>query len=101
MLKTYNDKFNTVFFSYNEIPKEEPHYAYIAAMCIDSVLKLNQENYPQVYLEQCKYKQKKKKLIDFIDAKLENSSDDDNDDDDDNSTKTQALFFFSTHLNNN
>ena len=98
MLKTYNDKFNTVFFSYNEIPKEEPHYAYIAAMCIDSVLKLNQENYPQVYLEQCKYKQKKKKLIDFIDAELQNSSDNDDDDD---STKAQALCFFSTHLNNN
>ena len=29
-----------------------------------------------MYLKQCKYKQKKKKLIDFIDAKLENSSDD-------------------------
>ena len=69
-------------------------------MCIDSVLKLNQENFPQVYLEQCKYKQKKKKLIDFIDAELQNSSDDDDDDDDDN-TKAQALCFFSTQLNNN
>ena len=71
-------------------------------MCIDSVLrklsKKNQENYPQVYLEQCKYKQKKKKLIDFIDAELQNSSDNDDDDD---STKAQALCFFSTHLNNN
>ena len=46
-----------------------------------------------MYLEQRKYKQKKKKLIDFIGAELENSSDDDNDDDD-NSTKAQALFFF-------
>ena len=84
------------FFSYNEISKEELHYSYIAAICIDSVLKLIQENYPQVYLEQRKYKQKKKKLIDFIGAELENSSDDDNDDDDDddNSTKAQALFFF-------
>ena len=68
-------------------------------MCIDSVLKLNQENFPQVYLEQCKYKQKKKKLIDFIDAELQNSSDDDDDDDD--NTKAQALCFFSTQLNNN
>ena len=60
------------FFSYNEIPKEQPHNSYIAAICNDSVLKLDQENYPQVYLEQCKQKQKKKKLIDFIDAELEN-----------------------------
>ena len=51
---------------------------------MDSVLKSNEENYPQAYLEQCKYSQKQKKLIDFIDAKLEDSSDDiDNDDDDD------------------
>ena len=30
-----------------------------------------------MYLEQCKYRQKKKKLIDFVDAELEDSSDDD------------------------
>ena len=30
-----------------------------------------------MYLEQCKNKQKKKKLTDFIDAELQNSKDDD------------------------
>ena len=75
-LKTYS-KVNTVFFSDNRIPKEKTHYSFIAAICIDFVLKLNEENYCQVYLEQCKYRQKKKKLIDFVDAELEDSSDDD------------------------
>ena len=37
-LKTYDDKVNTVF-SDNAIPKEKNHYSYIAAICIDFVLK--------------------------------------------------------------
>ena len=49
-LKTYDDKVNTVF-SGNAIPKEKNHYSCIAAICIDFVLKWNEENYPQVYLE--------------------------------------------------
>ena len=34
-------------------------------------MKIDKKNYPQVYLEQCKYKGKKKKLVDFIDAELD------------------------------
>ena len=34
------------------------------------------ENYPQIYLEQCKYKIKKRKMVDFIDAELDLISDD-------------------------
>ena len=80
-LKTYHDKVNTVF-SDIKIPNEKTHYSCIAAICINYALKLNKENYPQVYLEQCKYRQKKKELIQFINAELEDSSDDDDDDDD-------------------
>ena len=36
----------------NEIPKENTHYSCTAAICIDSVIKLEGENYPQVNLEQ-------------------------------------------------
>ena len=32
------------------------------------------KNYPQVYLEECKYKIKKIKMPEFIDAKLESNS---------------------------
>ena len=46
---------NTLF-SGNEIPKERNHYICIATICIDSVLRVDKENYPQIYLEQCKYK---------------------------------------------
>ena len=50
--KTHDDKVN-ILFSNTEIPKEKTHYSFIVPICIDSVLKLSEENYPQVYLEQC------------------------------------------------
>ena len=40
------------------------------------VLKVDKKDYPQVYLEQCKYKIKRKKPIDFINAQVDLSSDD-------------------------
>ena len=69
---------NTLF-SGNKIPKERNHYICIAPICIDSVLKIEKKNYPQVYLEQCKYKIKIRKSVDFIDAEVDLSSDDLND----------------------
>ena len=61
---TFNDDNNK-----NNIPTERSHYICIPAIDIDSVLKTeNKRAYPQVYLEQCKYKLKKRK-IDFIDSK--------------------------------
>ena len=67
-IKTFNSMINTLFLG-DEIPKETTHYACIAAISIDSVLRVDKKNYPQVYLEQCKYKLKKRKLVDFIDDK--------------------------------
>ena len=69
---------NTLF-SGNEIPKERNHYICIAAICIDFVLRVDKKNYPQVYLEQCKYKIKRRKSVDFIDAEVAHSSDDSDD----------------------
>ena len=42
----------------NNVPKQNTYYTCIACMTIDSVLKMNKKNYPQVYLEECKYKVK-------------------------------------------
>ena len=38
-------RINSIPFSNNEISKEKTHYSCIAAICIDSVLKFNEENY--------------------------------------------------------
>ena len=55
---------------------EKIHYVCIAAICIDSVVRVDNKNYPQVHLEHCKYKMRKRKLLDFIDDELDLSSDD-------------------------
>ena len=57
-VKTFNNILNTLV-SGDEIPKEIIHYVCISAISIDSVLKADKKNYPQVYLEQCKYKIKR------------------------------------------
>ena len=73
-VKTFNNSINTLF-SGDEIPKERIHYVCISAICIDSVLKRDKKNYPQVYLEQCKYRIKKRELVSFIDDEVDLSSD--------------------------
>ena len=39
--------------------------------CFDSALKMSKKNYPQVYLEECKYKVKKIHTPRFINIELE------------------------------
>ena len=63
---------------------EKNHYICIPAIDIDSVLKIDKKAYPQAYLEECKYKLKKRKPVSFIDFEImddDNSDDDDSDDD--------------------
>ena len=77
-VKTFNSMINTMFSGY-EIPKEKIHYVCIPAICIDSILRVDKKNFPQVYLEQCKYKKKKRELVSLIDDELDlslNNSDD-------------------------
>ena len=64
-------KINRTTFTDNVILIEKNHYTCIAAIDIDSVLKIdNKKAYPQAYLEQCKYKLKKIKPVNFIDYEI-------------------------------
>ena len=74
-VKAFSGVINKLFTD-NKFPKEENYYICIAAISIDSVLKVDKKSYPQVYLEQCKYKIKKRKMVDFINAEKIFSSDD-------------------------
>ena len=68
-VKTKVKEFNGVTkrnFLSNEIPKENVHYAYIGYITIDSVMKMEKNKCPQVYLEECKYKIRKTKMSKFI-----------------------------------
>ena len=55
------------------------YYTCIACITINSVMKMNKKNYPQVYLEEYKYKIKKTQMPRFINVKLESDSDLDSD----------------------
>ena len=61
-------------FLIDKVPKENKHYACIACITIDSVMRMGKKNYLQVYLEECKYRTKKTKMIKFIEAELESES---------------------------
>ena len=55
----------------NNIPIERNHYICTPAIDIDLVLKIdNKRAYPQAYLEQCKYKLKKRKIVNYIDDEI-------------------------------
>ena len=64
-------------FTNNVIPEGNTHYTCISATDIDSVLKIEKRAYPQAYLEQSKYKLKKRKRSRYIDHLGENDSDSD------------------------
>ena len=61
---------NRTTFINNSIPIEKNHYICIPAIDIDSVLKIDKRAYPQAYLEQCKYKLKKRKIVNYIDNEI-------------------------------
>ena len=69
-LKIFN-KINRTTFTDNIIAYEKNHYTCIPAIDIDSVLKIdNKRAYPQAYFEQCKYKLKKRRVVNFIDDEI-------------------------------
>ena len=49
-------------------------YTSIACRTIDSFMRMEKKGYPQVYLEECKYKSKKIKMTKFINTELESDS---------------------------
>ena len=59
----------------DEIPKESLHYTCIACITIDSVMEMEEKNYPQVYLEECKYNIKKTKMTKSINTELKSDLD--------------------------
>ena len=69
-VKESNGVVNTNFCG-NKVPKEGADYTCIS---IDTVMKMKIENYSSAYLEECKYRGKKKKMPEFIDVKLESDS---------------------------
>ena len=73
----------------NGLPKENMYYTCIACITIDSVLRMNKKNYPQVYLEECKYKIKKIHTPRFINIELESDTESDSETDSGSNTTAE------------
>ena len=73
----------------NGLPKENAYYTCIACITLDSLLKMNKKNYPQVYLEECKYRVKKIITRRFINVELDSDLESDVQADLDSNTTTE------------
>ena len=69
-VREFSGVIKTNFLS-DEVSKENEHYTCIACITIDSVMRMEKKNYPQVYLEELNYRMKKTKITKFIEAELE------------------------------
>ena len=98
-VKEYDGAIKTHFLG-NDVPNENMHYTCIACITIDSVMNMDKKNYPQVYLEECKYRIKKIQMSRFINVELDldsdnelkydNDSDSDSDSDNDNDSDSDS-----------
>ena len=59
------------------MPKENMHYTCIACLIIDSIMRNDKKNHPQVYSEECKYRAKKIQMPRCINTELNSDSDSD------------------------
>ena len=73
-VREFDGVIKTNFLS-NDMPKENMHYTCIACITIDSVMRIDKKNHPQVYLEECKYRVKKIQMSRFINTELKSDSD--------------------------
>ena len=56
---SYNRKTNTNFHN-NKIPTEDSPYICLSVILMNSISRTGKNNYPQVFLEKCKYVAKEK-----------------------------------------
>ena len=77
-VREFNDVIKTNLLG-DKIQKEGMHCTCIACITIDSVMRMEKENYPQVHLEELKYRIKKTKMIKFVEAELESEPESESD----------------------
>ena len=72
-VREYGGVIKTNFLG-NGVPKENIHYTCIACITIDSVMRIDKKNHPQVYLEKSKYRVKKIQTPRFINAAIQSQT---------------------------
>ena len=88
-VREFDGKIKTNFLG-NEVPKENMHYTCIACITIDSVMRMDKKNCPQLYLEEWKHRVKKIQMPRFINAELESDSESDSETESKSDTKLMA-----------
>ena len=91
-IKTYEDSISTNFYNKNgskKIPEEKIPCKCLSIIILDSVLYAYEKYHPQIFLEECKYKQERIKTKNYIDKELKSESDTDNDTDTDTDTDNE------------
>ena len=79
-IKIYNDKVYTNF-QHNKIPEDNKYCACLSVILLDSIfVNSNKEYYPQIFLEECKYAIKDRKVVNTINKDLELSDSNDESD---------------------
>ena len=71
-IKTYAGSIITNFHN-QKMPKGKAPCKCLSIIVIDSVIKTNKKYYPQKFLEECKYRQEKIKIENYVNEDLENS----------------------------
>ena len=69
-IKTYGDSVITNFHN-KKMAKENTPYTCLSIIMLDSIIKAKEKHYPQTFLEDCKYEQKRIKIKNLIDDDLE------------------------------
>ena len=69
-VKEFDGVIKTNFLG-NCTPKENMHYTCIACIIFIFAMKIGKKSYPQVYLEECKYRAKKIQMSRFISSELD------------------------------
>ena len=80
-IKSYESKINTGGPG-KKIPKQGSQYVCLSIIVLDSVSQINQNCYPQVFCEECKYQEKEIKKTRYIIQDIEIFSSNNDDDDD-------------------
>ena len=75
-IKTFKDGIITNFHN-KKVPEENISYKSLSIIVLDSVIKTDNNYYPQTFLEECVYKQQKEQT-NYIKEELESHSDSNN-----------------------
>ena len=88
-VREHDGKIKTNFLG-NGVPEENMYYTCIACITIDSVMRMEKKNHPQVYLKECKYKIKNIQMSIFVNTELDSDSDSDSEPDAELMTKLKS-----------